>query len=470
MIRVRYAPSPTGLMHVGHLRAALPNMLLALKGQQGVPGTMVLRIEDTDFDRNKTDSEDGFYRDLAWLGFTFQEGPHKGGDYGPYRTMERAERGDYQAATAKLMAMGRAYECFTTPEELDLLRKIQTSKGEPPRYDNRHRDLTEAQKAAFRAEGRTPVIRFRIKDGEIVFQDLIRGEQRFKTENIGGDPVIVRSNGVPLFSFAGAVDDIAMGITHVIRGEDHIVNAAVQVQIYEALGATPPQFAHVALMLDKEGRKMSKRFGALSIESLRQQGYLPSALNGYIASLGFAELPRANASLQELADSFDFARVGKAPVRFDEDQLAHTNATNLHLSVWDDVAPYAVPFLPEFATASQLEALWPMVRELIDTLAGIPAALEPILKAPAPATLSEDEQAFIRTACDVLPVTFTATTWSDWTAELKALTGRKGKDLFMPLRRALTGQEHGPELAQLLPVWGPEEVRNRLQACSGKGA
>ncbi len=458
--RVRYAPSPTGLMHVGHLRAALPNLLLALKQQ----GTLILRIEDTDYDRNKIGSEDGFYEDLAWLGFTFAEGPHLGGPVGPYRTMERAERGDYTAAVQKLMASGRAYECFTSPEELDLLRKIQTSKNEPPRYDNRHRNLTEEQKAAYRAEGRTPVIRFRMNDGDIVFDDLIRGEQRFKTENIGGDPVIVRSNGVPLFTFAGAVDDIAMNITHVIRGEDHIVNAATQVQLYEALGATPPQFAHVALMLDKDGHKMSKRFGALSIKILREQGYLPTALAGYIASLGFAEAPHANATVNELAANFDFARVGKAPVRFDEDQLLHTNTTALHHSTWQQVEAYATHFLPGYVTATEMETLWPMVRESLKTLSDIPVALEPILKAPQAQAFTAEEKSFLQTATEALPSTFTANTWSEWTTTLKTATGRKGKELFMPLRRALTGQEHGPELAQLLPVWGPTEVRTRLQS------
>jgi glutamyl-tRNA synthetase len=453
-------------MHIGHLRAALPNTLLALHAQQQGGGTLVLRIEDTDFERNKADSEGFFYEDLAWLGFEYAEGPHLGGPVGPYRTMERAERGDYTAAVTKLLEAGRAYECFTSPEELDLLRKIQTSKNEPPRYDNRHRNLTAEQKAAFRAEGRTPVIRFRMNDGEIVFQDLIRGEQRFKTENIGGDPVIVRSNGVPLFTFAGAVDDIAMNITHVIRGEDHIVNAAVQVQLYEALGAALPKFAHIALMLDKEGHKMSKRFGALSIKTLREQGYLPTALCGYIASLGFAEAPHPNASLQELAANFDFARVGKAPVRFDEDQLLHTNTTALHHSTWDAVAPYADPFLPAYATPAEMVTLWPMVRESLKTLADIPAALEPIMKAPAAQAFSAEDQSFLKTATEALPATFTASTWSEWTTALKAATGRKGKDLFMPLRRALTGQEHGPELAALMPVWGPIEVRTRLEtAC-----
>lgn len=463
-IRVRYAPSPTGLMHIGHLRAALPNLLLATKASlEGEGGTLILRIEDTDFDRNKIDSESGFYEDLAWLGFEFVEGPHVGGPVGPYRTMERAERGDYTAAVNKLIASGRAYECFTSTEELDLLRKIQTSKGEPPRYDNRHRNLTEEQKAAYRAEGRVPVIRFRMNDGEIVFNDLIRGEQRFKTENIGGDPVIVRSNGVPLFTFAGAVDDIAMGITHVIRGEDHIVNAAVQVQLYEALGARLPQLAHIALMLDKEGHKMSKRFGALSIKILREQGYIPASLLGYIASLGFAEAPHANATVKELAANFDFGRVGKAPVRFDEDQLLHANTVALHHSTWEQVGAYATPFLPAYVAESQMETLWTMVRESLKTLADIPAALEPILKAPAAQSFTAEEKTFLAAATVALPTTFTESTWSEWTSTLKVATGRKGKELFMPLRRALTGQEHGPELAALLPVWGPQEVKSRLE-------
>lgn len=183
-VRVRFAPSPTGFMHVGHLRAALPNTLLALHSQ----GTMILRFEDSDFDRNKLESEPAFFEDLAWLGFEFQEGPHAGGPVGPYRTLERHERGDYKAAVEKLMAQGRAYECFTSPEELDLLRKIQTGKGEPPRYDNRHRNLTEEQKAEFRAQGRQSVIRFKLEDKPISWVDLIRGEQTFKPENLGGRP------------------------------------------------------------------------------------------------------------------------------------------------------------------------------------------------------------------------------------------------------------------------------------------
>lgn len=459
--RIRFAPSPTGFMHVGHLRAALPNTLLALAQN----GTLILRFEDSDFQRNKPESEEAFLEDLTWLGFQFKEGPHIGGPVGPYRTIERAERGDYKAAVDKLMAAGRAYECFTSPEELDLLRKIQTGKGEPPRYDNRHRDLTEEQKRKFRDEGRQPVIRFKLEDKPMTWVDLIRGEQTFLPENLGGDPVIVRSNGLPLFTFYGAVDDIAMGITHVIRGEDHVTNAAIQVQLYEALGATPPRLAHIALMLDKEGHKMSKRLGALTIRKLRQDGFLPGALLSYMASLGLSETPSPNATLSDLAQGFDIEKCGKAPVKFDEDQLAHTNKSALHHAEWDTVAPFAVPFLPEGTTETEMQTLWPLVREMLATLADIPAALQPIMSTPQPAGLNDAEKSFIETALQTLPDTFSETTWSDWTGALKAQTGRKGKELFMPLRKALTGQEHGPELAALLPIWGPDEVRTRLQRC-----
>lgn len=459
-VRVRFAPSPTGLMHVGHLRAALPNVLLALNEN----GTLILRFEDSDFQRNKPESEAAFLEDLAWLGFTFAEGPHVGGPYQPYRTIERADRGDYAAAVQKLMEAGRAYECFTSPEELDLLRKIQTGKGEPPRYDNRHRDLTDEQKAKFRAEGRQPVIRFKLEDKPISWVDAIRGEQTFLPDNLGGDPVIVRSTGLPLFTFYGAVDDIAMGITHVIRGEDHVTNAAVQIQLYEALGATPPQFAHIALMLDKDGHKMSKRLGALTIQKLRKDGFLPGAILSYMASLGLSETPSPNATLAQLAENFALEKCGKAPVKFDEEQLQHTNKAALHHSEWNGVNLLADTFLPPYATPAQMENLWPLVREGVATLADIPAALKPILESPEPTAMNDDDKSFIATALQSLPATFTESTWSEWTSQLKIATGRKGKELFMPLRRALTGQDHGPELAQLLPVWGRDEVARRLAA------
>ncbi|MBI1309280.1 MAG: glutamate--tRNA ligase [Proteobacteria bacterium] len=460
-LRVRFAPSPTGHMHVGHLRAALPNVLLALKQQ----GTLILRFEDTDLERNKAESEQSFLEDLAWLGFTFHEGPFEGGPVGPYRTVERAERGDYAAAVQKLMASGRAYECFTTPEELDLLRKIQTGKGEPPRYDNRHRNLSKDQREAFRAEGRPSVIRFKLADEPITFPDLIRGEQTFQPQNLGGDPVIVRSNGIPLFTFAGCVDDIAMNITHVIRGEDHITNAATQVQLYQALGATPPQFAHISLMLDKDGHKMSKRLGALTIGQLRKQGYLPNAILSYMAGLGLGEAPRPGATLAELAENFDFSRCGKAPVRFDEDQLLHTNTHALHHAQWAEVAAHAAPFFPMGVEEPQQRTLWPLVREGLKTLADVGDATQPIITAPQQVNLPDADKPFIADALAALPKTFTDTTWAEWTTALKAKTGRKGKELFMPLRRVLTGQDHGPELAALLPLWGHAEVSARLQRC-----
>lgn len=460
-LRLRFAPSPTGHMHVGHLRAALPNALLALKEH----GTHILRFEDSDFDRNKADAPEAFFADLAWLDFVFQEGPHVGGPVGPYHTLERHARGDYTAAVEKLMALGRAYECFTTPDELDLMRKVQTSKGEPPRYDNRHRNLTEEQKAAFRAEGREPVIRFKLEDGEIAWDDLIRGRQSFMAENLGGDPVIVRSNGLPLFTFYGCVDDIAMNISHVIRGEDHITNAAVQLQMYRALGATPPTFAHIPLMLDAEGHKMSKRLGALQIKQLRERGYLPQALLSYMASLGLSDMPRPGAGLAELAENFDFAKCGKAPVRFDEEQLTHTNKVALHHAEWTEVAAHAAPFFPAHVPAGQQGLLWPLVREMLTTLADIPAAVAPLVDMPA-VDIPEADRAFVQTALETLPDTFDDGTWQSWTGQLKQQTGRKGKELFMPLRLALTGQSHGPDMASLLSLWGPSATRQRLEAAT----
>lgn len=468
-IRIRFAPSPTGFMHVGHLRAALPNVLLALATREGgEKANLILRFEDSDFDRNQLASEPAFMEDLAWLGFDFDEGVHvdNAKPFGPYRTLERSERGDYAKAVEKLMAMGRAYECFTSPEELDLLRKVQQSKNEPPRYDNRHRNLTDEQKAAFRAEGRKPVVRFKLTDNEIVFNDLIKGELRFKPENLGGDPVIVRASGLPLFTFYGCVDDIAMNITHVIRGEDHLTNAAVQVQMYEAFGATPPKFAHIPLMLDKDGHKMSKRLGALQIRQLKEQGFLPNAILSYMASLGLAEAPRPGAPIAELSKGFGFDKCGKSPVRFDEEQLAHTNKTTLHHAEWVDVEPYIAAFIPAGVSADSVQALWPQLRESLSTLADLPAALAPITSRPEGLNLPDADAAFIKSSLDVLPEEWNADIWNNWLNKVKEATGRKGKDLFMPLRLALTGQAHGPELAPLMQHWGRAEVVARLSAAA----
>lgn len=459
--RLRFAPSPTGFMHVGHMRAALPNALSAKRAG----ATFVLRFEDTDIDRQVDNAEAAMLADLTWLGLTPDESIEHGGDTGPYNTLARAERGDYTKAIDALMKAGRAYECFASPDELEVMRKLQRNRNEPPRYDNRHRDLTDAEKDAFRAEGRQPVIRFKLEDGTIEFEDLVRGTQKFEAKNLGGDPVIVRSNGVPLFTLAGVVDDINMNITHVVRGEDHVVNTAQQVQIFEALGAQLPVFAHLPMMLDADGHKMSKRLGSLTIRQLKERGFLPQAICSYMAGMGFSEAAPTD-SLAELANWFDLTKVGRAPVRFDEQQLVRLNATLLHSTSFEEIEPGLQDFLPAEALDRQrLPAFWIAARENIETLADLKDLYDIAFTAPAGMDIPEEDKEYIASAGAHLPEgELTLDSWSVWTSALKEASGRKGKSLFMPLRLALTGQSHGPDMANLLPVIGRDAVLERLEA------
>lgn len=459
-LRLRFAPSPTGYMHVGHLRAALPNALFAMANK----ATLILRFEDTDLERNKTDSETAFLEDLAWLGFSFNEGPHLGGPFGPYRTIERMERGDYAKAVQQLMDAGRAYECYCTPEELELMKKVQVTKGEAPRYDNRHRNLSDAEKAQFKAEGRKCVIRFKLNDGDIKWNDLIRGEAHFKAENLGGDPVIVRSNGIPLFTFAGAVDDIAMQITHVVRGEDHITNAAVQVQLHEALGnKNPPHFVHTPMMLDKDGHKMSKRLGALTIRQLREQGILANALITYMTSMGMSEAPAPTSTLQSLAEGYSFDQIGKSPVRFDEEAMALANAHAIHQMEWDAAKTHGGHFMPASVPADKQAILWHAVRDTLTTFADLPKAAEAALTEPQTINVTADDKPLLEAALASIPAEpYSREVWKAWTQALQASTGRKGKQLFMPLRQALTGHDHGADMGNLMPLWTPQTLKTRL--------
>jgi glutamyl-tRNA synthetase len=446
-------------MHVGHLRAALPNALFAR--QQG--GVFILRFEDTDMDRQVAKAEKLFLQDMVWLGIEPDESIEHGGEAGPYSTLARHARGDYQAAVQKLLESGRAYECYTSPEELEVMRKLQRSRNEPPRYDNRHRNLSKAEKEKFQQEGRLPVIRFKLEDGDITFHDMIRGVQTFKAENLGGDPVIVRSNGVPLFTLGGVVDDINMGVTHVIRGEDHVANTAQQAQIFQALGSKLPVFAHMPMMLDKDGHKMSKRLGALTIEELSGRGIVPMGLLSYMAGLGFSEVAPTG-SVEELARWFDLTNIGRAPVRFDEEQLLRTNAHVLHTMALEEVRPYLAEFLPQEALKNErLPAFWQAARENIKTLADLADLYKVAFEEVAHEVAPQDVE-YIQTALSLLPAgPFTQQTWEQWTASLKEKTGRKGKALFLPLRQALTGLNHGPDMSSLLSVIGEEATRERLE-------
>lgn len=460
-VRVRFAPSPTGKLHVGNIRTALTNVLFARK--QG--GQFVLRFEDTDLEREVAGAEKSMIEALDWLGLIPDESPYHGGDFGPYRTRERAARGDYTKAVDFLRAKGLAYDCYMSKEELDLLRKIQTSRGLPPGYDNRHRDLSDAEKEKYKAEGREPVIRFRLPDNHTIeFNDLVRGTVRYETKNLGGDPVIIRSNGIPMFTFGGAVDDINQNITHVVRGEDHVTNTALQVAIFEALEAEVPQFAHLPLLRDSDGGKLSKRLDSLSVMNLKAEGYTPQAIVAFMTVLGTGH-PAELVPLAEQAKIFDFGHIGRAPVRFDMEQVDRLNALCLNSMSWDDVRELATPFVADFNMSdAELAAFWDAVKFNIVKLSELQLQYDICFGTPPKADLSPEDAAYVAKAEAVLPAgPYTLDTWSAWVGEIKKSTDRKGKALFMPLRLALTGMGHGPELANLMPVMGEDKVRQRLR-------
>lgn len=459
-VRVRFAPSPTGKLHVGNVRTALINMLYARKHG----GQLVLRFEDTDLEREVPEAEKTMLTDFDWLGLTPDESTVHGGDFGPYRTRERAENGDYQKALKTLFDKDLAYECFVSKDELDMIRRMRTSRGLPPGYDNRHRDLSEEEKEKYRAEGREPVIRFKLLDGEIVFNDLVRGEVKYDAKNLGGDPVIVRSNGIPTFTFAGAVDDINQKITHVIRGEDHVTNAAAQVRIFEALGADVPTFAHMPMLLDSDGGKLSKRLDSLSIEQLREQGYMAEAIVSYLAALGTSVDPKI-APLEELAAQFEFSSMGRAPVRFDLDQVMRLNSQILHEMPFDQARPYLDKYLPKHTLPEpELQAFWDAVRPNLRRFDEVAEQFRLCFDDLDVAMLEGEDADYIKLAAEKLPAgPYNENTWQEWVSTLKEESGRKGKGLFMPLRLALTGMQHGPELANLLPVIGEERARERLK-------
>jgi glutamyl-tRNA synthetase len=401
---------------------------------------------------------------LKWLGMEPDEDPIKGGEYGPYRTNERSERGDYDKALQKLFTDGRAYECFVSKDELDLMRKIQTSQNLPPHYDNRHRDITAEEKEKFRAEGREPVIRFKLRDTSIAWEDMVRGAVRYEAKNLGGDPVIVRSNGVPIFALAGAVDDINQKITHVVRGEDHVTNTAIQVQIFEALGAKIPEMAHMPMLLDSDGGKLSKRLDSLSVQQLKAEGYLPRAILTYMTSLGFSTMPEIG-NVEALAQTFDFTKMGRSAVRFDTEQLKRMNAMEIRNTSYIDIKPHLEGFLKHDKSEEELTVFWQAVNGNIELLSELQSQYDLCYGAMGAETLEAEDVEYIKVASESLPQgPYLPETWQSWTSELKAQTGRKGKQLFMPLRIALTGQKHGPEMASLLVVMGENLAKERLKA------
>ncbi len=437
-VKVRFAPSPTGYVHLGNVRTALINWLFAKKSG----GEFWLRIDDTDTDRSKAEYEAAIKEDLQWLGLKW-DGFFKQSD----------KLADYEKARQKLIESGRLYPCYETPEELDVQRKMQASRSLPPIYNRASLKLDDAQKEKYEREGRRPHYRFLLEDKQIIWDDLIRGEAKFQATHMS-DPVLVREDGVPLYTLASVVDDGQMGITHIVRGEDHVSNTAVQVQIFEALGYKPPSFGHLALLKTKEG-EMSKRTGGNDIRALRENGIMPMAINSLLAHIGTSDPAAPFIELKELIDSFDFAKFGRAPANYDVAELEKINEKILHKLPYEEVKNL-IPFADE--------KFWVMIQPNLKTISEAKNWWD-ILHGEVVSGLGVEDRSFVQQTLKFLPLEpWNDSTWDLWLSQIKTTTERKGKELFMPIRKALTGQEQGPEFKKLLPILGREQVIKRLSS------
>lgn len=439
-VTTRFAPSPTGTLHVGNVRTALHNWLLAK--QAG--GRFLLRIDDTDAERSREEYVDAIRADLAWLGLV-PDGEER----------QSARFNLYEREFQRLVAAGRVYRCYETSQELDLKRKVLLGRGLPPIYDRAALKLSEADHAAKAAAGERPHWRFLLDHEQpIEWTDGIRGAQHFDPRQMS-DPVVRRADGSWLYMLPSAIDDFDMGITDVLRGEDHVSNTATQVQMFSALGAAPPRFAHEALLVGSEG-KLSKRLGSLGMAELREAGIEPQAVIALLARLGTSDPVDPALDADDLAASFSLAHFGRAPARFDEAELARVNAAVVHRLPFDSVAEH----LPN----GMDEAAWATIRPNLSRLSEAADWWQVVTGPVAAPAQSDEDRAYLAAAAAVLEQV--GADWAALTAALKEQTGRKGKPLFLPLRQALTGQDHGPEMAALLPLIGKDAAIERLRAAA----
>lgn len=436
----RFAPSPTGRLHVGNIRTALLNWLFARAGG----GDFVLRVDDTDRARSEERFVDAIQADLAWLSLS------------PDRTVRQSARFDrYEARFDTLVAAGRIYPAYETAQELDLKRKIQLGRGMPPIYDRAALALTDADRARLSADGVRPHWRFRLdRDAAIGWDDLIRGTQSFDAATMS-DPVIRRADGSWLYMLPSAIDDIELGVTHVVRGEDHVSNTALQLQMFAAMQAPSPAFAHAALLTGSEG-KLSKRLGSLGVDHFRDAGVEPQAVLSLLARIGTSQPVEPFVDLAPLVAMFDFAHFGRAPARFDDTELEHLNTRIIHQLAYDAVADR----LPDAMSEAGWNAIRPNIAKVAQAADWWDIVTRPVMVPPV-----AEDGTFLNAAAEVAArIDWTADPWPALTGELKAATGRTGKMLFLPLRRALTGRDHGPDMAALLPLIGRDEAIRRLSA------
>ncbi|MEP0210189.1 MAG: glutamate--tRNA ligase [Paracoccaceae bacterium] len=433
MTTTRFAPSPTGYLHVGNLRTALMNWLIARKAG----GTFILRIDDTDAERSKDEYVDAIQQDLEWLGLTWDR---------VERQSTRLDR--YADAADKLRSVERFYEAFETPTELDLKRKKQLNMGKPPVYDRAALALTDDQKAALRSERGEGVWRFKLDLERIEWADQVIGDVSIDAASVS-DPVLIRADGQVLYTIASVVDDTEMGVTHVVRGSDHVTNTATQIQIIKALGGTVPTFAHHSLLTGPQGEALSKRLGTLALRDLRENGVEPFALLSLLARLGTSDPIELRTDMAALIDGFDIEKFGTAPTKFDADDLYPLTGRYLQTlpldAVRSDIEALGVP-------ADQIEQFWMVVRENISTMHDV-AGWWTLCSEGAEPLIDEEDSTFVADALTLLPDgPFDASSWSAWTSAVKEASGRKGRGLFMPLRKAITGQSHGPDMGALMPL------------------
>lgn len=444
----RFAPSPTGLLHVGNARTALVAWLFARHAE----GRFLLRLDDTDTERCRPEFADAIDQDMAWLGLSWDD---------KVRQSDRTAL--YDEAIDRLKSDGRLYPCYESPEELALKRKSLLSRGLPPIYDRAALGLGEDDRKDLETQGRRPHWRFKLEHAAIEWTDLVRGPVHFEGRDLS-DPVLIREDGRPLYHIGSVVDDVDLGVTHVVRGEDHVANTAMHIQLIQALGAEPPEFAHLPLLADAAGKSLSKRLGSLGLQTLREEeGLEPMAIASLLGRLGTSDPVEPLPDLTALVATFDFAKFARGTPKFDPEELKRLNARLLHEMPFDAVAGR----MADLGLADIDAGFWNAVRPNLLRLADVRewwqvahGAIEPVAEDPA----------FLAVAADLLPPEpWDDRTFGQWSSALKDATGRKGKELFRPLRLALTGRDHGPEMKVLLPLVGREDARARLLSGAASG-
>ncbi len=470
-VRVRFAPSPTGDMHLGNVRTALYNWLYA----RHTKGVFLLRIEDTDKERSTDEYCDNLLKIMKWMGLTWDEGPEVGGPYAPYKQSERTSI--YEEHLSLLKTKKMVYPCYCTEEELDLERKRQLGRGHMPKYSGKCKQLTPEEIKQFDAQGKPSVLRFRVPAGEIIVHDEVRGEVRFPDDQIG-DFVLTRSDKSPTYNFTVVVDDSLMKVTHVIRGEDHLSNTPKQILLYEAMGYKPPKFAHLSIIKGADGQKLSKRHGETSVESYKAKGYLPDAFLNYLALLGWAPKSGEILSLDQMAAEFDLTHVGKSGAIFDHVKLHWMGMQYMAKMSLEDLTRALLPYLIEanYFTREQARSRFEWLKGVVDTVRTSLGCYSDIIKEtfyffsdelsfePNQTEEMMGQKALLESyeAAFAAVEDFNGENFMKAVKEVGKQTGSKGKALYHPLRLAMTGREDGPELAKIGPLLGKAEVLKRL--------